>query len=91
MDGTLMEKADIVEGERVQIVNLENGERLETYTIPGKRGTGIIGMNGPTALKCRIGDRIHIISYVIANEENRKKLKGRTIILDEKNRTKSEK
>ena len=52
IDEALMQAANIINGERVQVVNMTNGERLETYTITGKRGTGIIGMNGPAALKC---------------------------------------
>lgn len=90
IDSELMRKADIVEGERVQVVNLNNGERLETYTIVGKAESGIICMNGPAALKCKKGERIHIISYIIATDEERKKLKEKVIILDEKNKVKKE-
>jgi aspartate 1-decarboxylase len=90
IDEELMKQADIVEGERVQIVNLNNGERLETYTIVGKKCSGIICMNGPAALKCKKGDRIHIITYVIATDEDRKKLFEKVIILDEKNKIKKE-
>ncbi|MBN1480878.1 aspartate 1-decarboxylase [candidate division KSB1 bacterium] len=65
IDRDLMQQAHIFHGERVQIVNLANGERLETYTIPGEPGSGIIGINGPAALKCKIGDKVHIISYAL--------------------------
>ncbi len=85
IDAALMEKADMLPGERVQIVNLENGERLETYTIEGERGTGIIGMNGPAALKCAKGEQIHIISYVLMDAEKARSFKGRVLILDENN------
>ena len=90
IDQDLMEKADIVEGERVQIVNLNNGERLETYTIIGERGSGIIGMNGPAALKCKEGNKVHIISYVIVDDKERKDIKEKVIILKEGNKIKRE-
>ncbi len=90
IDKELMEKADIVEGERVQIVNLNNGERLETYTIVGEAGSGIIGMNGPAALKCKEGDNVHIISYVMVDDKERKEVKEKVIILDDNNKVKRE-
>ena len=86
IDKDLMEKSNIVEGERVQIVNLSNAERLETYAIVGERGSGIIGMNGPAALKCKEGDKVHIISYVMA--EDSEKVESKVIILDEGNKIK---
>ena len=86
IDEELMEKADIVKGEKVQVVDLDNGERLETYAIVGKRGSGVIGMNGPAALKCKKGDKVHIISYAIVNDGER--IGGKVIILDENNKIK---
>ena len=91
IDESLMKKADILEGERVQIVNLNNGNRLETYAIKGKPNSGIIGLNGPAALKGKVGDKTHIISYAILNEEEIKDFKSKTIFLDEKNKIKNEK
>lgn len=88
IDIDLMERADIFPGERVQVVNLNNGERLETYTIPGERGSGIIGMNGPAALKCHKGDIIHIISYGMIEQNKAMTFKSKTIFLDENNRPK---
>ncbi len=86
IDSELAGKADLVKGEKVQVVNLNNGERLETYVILGKKGSGIIGMNGPAALKCRKGDKIHIISYAIVDDgEN---VEENIIILGEGNRIK---
>ena len=81
IDKNLMKKANIIEGEKVQIVNLDNGERLETYVIVGD--SGIIGMNGPAALKCKVGHKIHIISYAILNENE--KLNEKVLILNDKN------
>ena len=86
IDEDLMQAADILENERVQVVNLNNGERLETYAIKGEHGSGVICMNGPAALKCKVGDEIHIISYAIASETEAKKIKIRLIKVDDKNK-----
>lgn len=63
IDEDLMDATNIIEGEKVQIVNINNGERLETYVIPGQRKSGIITLNGPAARKVQKGDVIIIISY----------------------------
>lgn len=63
IDRDLMDKSNIREGERVQVVNMANGNRLETYVIPAERGCKRIEMNGPAALLCEKGQRIHIIAY----------------------------
>jgi len=63
LDSDIMQQANIRENEKVQIVNLNNGERLETYVIAGEPGSGVFGLNGPAARKCEIGDEIFIISY----------------------------
>lgn len=63
IDEDLMNAANLIENEKVQIVNINNGERLETYVITGERGTGQICMNGPAARKVAVGDIIIIISY----------------------------
>ena len=88
IDVDLMERADIYCGERVQVVNLSNGERLETYTIAGERGSGMIAMNGPAALKCRKGDVIHIISYGLIEQNKAMTFKSKVIFLDPSNRPK---
>ncbi len=85
IDEELMERANIYPGERVQIVNLNNGERLETYTIVGERGSKVIGMNGPAALKCEKGHRIHIISYAMVEANQVDSLESVVLFLDEKN------
>lgn len=72
IDENLMEAAKIYEHERVQIVNVNNGERLETYVIKGERGSGIICLNGPAARKVAVGDVVIIISYCMVNEEEYK-------------------
>ncbi len=63
IDEAIMQRANLRENEKVQIVNLNNGERLETYVIKGKAGSGVFGLNGPAARKAEIGDPIFIIAY----------------------------
>lgn len=63
IDRDLMDAADLVPFERVQVVNINNGSRLETYVIEGERGSGTICLNGPAARHAVVGDKVHIISY----------------------------
>lgn len=85
IDVDLLEAANIYEGERVQIVNNNNGERLETYVIPGERGTGTICLNGAAARKVEVGDIVIIISYGYMTIEEAKAHKPITIFPNEKN------
>ena len=73
IDEDLMNAANLIENEKVQVLNLNNGERLETYVIKGKRGSGTIGMNGPAARKALVGDIVIIISYASMDFEEAKK------------------
>jgi len=73
IDEDLIEAANLVEHERVQVVNINNGERLETYVIKGERGSGIICMNGPASRKVAVGDIIIVISYCMLTLEEYKK------------------
>lgn len=75
IDETLMIAANIIEGEKVQIVNLNNGERLETYVIKGKKNSGKICLNGPAARKVAVGDIIIIIAYASMDFEEAKTFK----------------
>ena len=84
IDEDIMEASNIIENEKVQIVNINNGERLETYVIKGKRGSGHVCLNGPAARKAQIGDIIIIISYATMDFEDAKKHKP-TIIFPDKN------
>lgn len=72
LDPNLMEAADLIEGEKVQIVNVNNGERLETYTIKGERGTGQVCLNGPAARRCQPGDIVIVIAYGMMTIEEAK-------------------
>ena len=75
IDEDLMEAANIIENEKVQVVNVNNGERLETYVIRGKRGSGICCLNGPAARKGMVGDIVVIISYASMDFNEGKKFK----------------
>lgn len=75
IDEALMEAANLIEGEKVQVVNVNNGERLETYVIKGERDSGMICLNGPAARKAQIGDIVIVISYASMDLEEAKKFK----------------
>lgn len=82
IDEDLLEAADIVENEKVQVVNINNGERLETYVIKGDRGSGSICLNGPAARKAAVGDVVIIISYAGIDYEEAKTFKPKLIFPD---------
>lgn len=86
IDEELIETAGILPYEQVMISNLNNGERFETYVIPGQRGSGQVCLNGPTARKAVVGDKIVIFCYEYYNEEELKTYKPKIIIVDEKNK-----
>lgn len=75
IDEDLMDAVNIIENEKVQVVNVNNGERLETYVIKGKRGSGTCCLNGPAARKAAVGDIVIIISYATMDFEEAKKFK----------------
>lgn len=85
IDEDLMQAANILEGEKVQIVNINNGERLETYVIKGQRGSKEICLNGPAARKVQKGDLIIIISYGIMDLENAKSFRPTLIFPNDDN------
>lgn len=84
IDENIMDAANIIENEKVQIVNINNGERLETYVIKGDRGSGHVCLNGPAARKAQVGDIIIIISYASMNFDEAKN-HNPTIIFPDKN------
>ena len=75
IDESLIDAANLIENEKVQVVNVNNGERLETYVIRGKRGSGICCLNGPAARRGMVGDVVVIISYASMDFEEAKKFK----------------
>ena len=85
IDKTLMEAAGILENEKVQIVNNNNGARLETYVIPGKRDSGIICLNGAAARLVEPGDKVIIIAYAQMEEEEAKNFKPKVVFVKEGN------
>jgi aspartate 1-decarboxylase len=89
IDEDLIEKADLKEHEKVEVLNLNNGTRFETYVIKAKRASGMICLNGPAARMGVAGDKIIILSYAIYTEAELKNLKPVLVELDEKNRIKN--
>ena len=89
IDERIMLEADLREGEKVDVLNLNNGVRLQTYVIKGKRGEGTICLNGPAARLGYKGDKVVIISYGMYGEEELKNLKARYVELDEHNKVKN--
>ena len=85
IDRDLMDASNIIAGEKVQIVNINNGERLETYVIPGKRQSGEITLNGPAARKVAKGDVIIIIAYAAMELEEAKSFEPSVIFPNEEN------
>lgn len=83
IDEDLMDAANIIEGEKVQVVNNNNGERLETYVIPGPRNTGEITLNGAAARKVAKGDVLILIAYAIMDFEEAKSFKPSLVFPDE--------
>ncbi|MEN7973142.1 MAG: aspartate 1-decarboxylase [Verrucomicrobiota bacterium] len=86
IDRDLLDMADMLPGEQVQVVNLNNGERLITYTISGERGSGVIELNGPAARLAAVGDKVIIISYGNYDNEEAKTLEPIVVFVDENNR-----
>lgn len=88
VDEELLELADICEYERVQVVDINNGSRFETYTIAGERGSGLICLNGAAARQVQTGDKIIIMSYAMMSDEELKDYSPRVVFVDEDNRPK---
>ncbi|MBB3113021.1 aspartate 1-decarboxylase [Paenibacillus phyllosphaerae] len=86
IDEELLERSNIYENEKVQVVNINNGARLETYAIVGPRGSGVICLNGAAARLVQPGDNVIIISYALMTEEQARKHRPTVVVLDENNR-----
>ena len=85
IDENLMDAANLIEFEKVQVVNINNGERLETYVIKGERGSGVISLNGAAARKASVGDLIIIASFAQMDFEEAKKFKPAIVFPDASN------
>ena len=86
IDSRLMEKADILEYEKVEVLNLNTGLRLETYVIQGKSGSGVICLNGAAARGACVGDKVIIVSYVQVEDKEARTLKPRVVMVNERNK-----
>lgn len=82
IDENLMDAANLIENEQVHVLNYRNGERIITYVIRGERGSGIICMNGPAALKFAVGDDVIILSYALMDFEKAKNFKPKLVYPD---------
>jgi aspartate 1-decarboxylase len=82
IDEDLMQAANLLEHEKVSVVNVNNGERLDTYIIKGKRGSGVIGINGPAARKCCVGDVVVIMAYAQMSPDEARDFKPNVIFPD---------
>ncbi len=86
IDEDLMDAANLIEGERVQVVNNNNGERLETYVIKGERGSGVICLNGAAARRAQVGDTVIIIAYAWMSEAEARQFEPAIVFPEEGNR-----
>ncbi len=86
VDKDLLKAADILPYEKVQVVNLNSGTRLETYTLEGPAGSGMICLNGPAARLGAVGDEVIIITYTTMSDEEAKKHKPKIVLVDKNNR-----
>ncbi|MEK6564061.1 MAG: aspartate 1-decarboxylase [Candidatus Omnitrophota bacterium] len=86
IDKKLLDKADILPGEKVEVLNLHNGTRQETYAIEGRPGSGVVCLNGPAARHACVGDILVVLAYGMIEDKDAKKLKPKVVFVDEKNR-----
>lgn len=88
IDETLMKKADLLAGEKVEVFNMNNGARFETYAIKGKKNSGAICLNGPAAHLGSVGDIVIIVSYAAIEDKKARLLKPKVVFVDARNRLK---
>jgi aspartate 1-decarboxylase len=84
LDEDLIDAAGMLEGEKVQVLNCNNGERLETYIIKGKRGSGVVSLNGPAARRAQVGDVVIIVAYAHMTLEEARGFKPTIVFPDER-------
>ena len=89
IDEEVMNAVDLISGEKVEVLNMNNGNRFTTYVIPGKAGSGQICLNGPAARLGLVGDQLVILSYALMEPQEAKKAKTKIIYLDADNRIKN--
>ena len=88
VDERLIKKADILPGEKVEVLNVNTGARLETYVIKGRAGSGVVCLNGPAARGAAVGDEIIIVSYATVDSKEASRIKPKIVKVDAKNRIK---
>jgi aspartate 1-decarboxylase len=86
LDPDLMDAANLIENELIQVLNLDNGERFETYVIAGEKGTGVVCLNGAAARKVQVGDLVILVSYALMDFEEAKSFKPALVFPDSENR-----
>ncbi len=89
IDSNLMKAADILEGEKVEVLNLNNGHRLETYAIKGEAGSGVVCLNGPAARGACPGDLVIVLTYVFLEDKEAQNIEAKIVNVDERNRIKN--
>ena len=89
IDKTILKAADILPGEKVQVLNLNSGSRIETYTVEGKADSGIICLNGPAARSGVVGDKIIVVSYGLVEKDKENPCQPNIIHLDDQNKIKN--
>ena len=89
IDEKILKAVDIIPGEKVEVLNINNGSRIETYVIAGGAGSGEIRLNGPAARSGVVGDRLIILSYALMEEPEARKYKTKIVTLDDRNKIKS--
>ena len=89
IDETLLKAVGILPGEKVEVLNLNNGERLETYAIAGEAGSGQICLNGPAARRGYVNDKVIILSYALMDVKDARNYKTRVVYLDDHNHIRS--
>ena len=86
LDKNLLEKADILPGEQVHVLNVNNGQRLITYAIVAPRGSGTVELNGPAARLCSMGDKVIIVTYCSVDDKKAARHKPKVVLVDGKNK-----
>ena len=89
IDESILKAVDIIPGEKVEVLNVNTGSRIETYVIPGKAGSGHICLNGPAARSGCVGDQIIILCYALLEEPLARKFKTKIVYLDDRNKIKN--
>ena len=86
LDADLMKASDLLPGEKVHVVNINNGSRIETYCVEGASGSGTVCMNGAAARWAQVGDTVIIISYALMEEREAREVKSKVVFVDQSNR-----